>query len=203
MSDAAGNPNPYIYLLVWGLVAFVASIAGSYLGSEWQLQNTKDEIRFKARHEAYTAFQEAMKQPPLAGLLALGRRANEVATDSQIQNLEDRMSALVSNNGVEKFYRIVNAECGSLRVTASGAVRDGCEDVLKVLAHRVNGVDWSKYSEKVQDYKERWVRTTEKGRAYGWQKKVSNNDRLAILISSRLLKALGARMNRELHDRSS
>ena len=73
-----------------------------------------------------------------------------------------------------------------------------CEDILKVLTLRESEVDWSSYPRGVSQFRARWATAQKEGTAYGWEPKISDDERLMIVVIGKLFELLLTELRNEL-----
>lgn len=93
--------HPYVLAMFTAVLSAVLSVTGFYFTSKIQAAAAIEQKRFEYRSEAYNAFiksVDAKNSPTIAQLLNLGKIAEHMATDSEIQKFEGRLAELSKEN---------------------------------------------------------------------------------------------------------
>ena len=205
MLTESGNPNPYLIALFTAVLSGVFAISGFHFTAKLQAKNAITQKQYEYRAAAYASFLGSMnrtKSPIIAEILSIGEISRHVATDREIQALEDNFARLAElNNQYDISCQIDSVFC-TLRLHGSGLVRKYCDDILTVLALREHDVHWSEYSIEIQEYRNKWVED-QNGIAYGWEERVTNEERVLFILLSTLYKNLLSQLRNELHGEST
>lgn len=198
--------NPYVMAVFTAVLAGIFSIIGSYYTAGFQARQAMAQKHFEYRVLAYTAFLEKTnhaKAPAISQILAIGSMADQLATDGEIQEFEDRIAHLLKKHSAQDIYWQLNADLNSLRLHGTPRVAEICDDILKSLLLRDHEINWSKYPTDLVAVHDRWNTAQDKGQAYGWIELVSSDERLMIVMISKLTQALIAQLRTEIHGPST
>lgn len=121
-----------------------------------------------------------------------------MTTDDQIQDLEDKLYNILSKNNTYDIYWRLNSDLNILRLRASDRVKMRADDLLKALALKFHEIQIKNHSTPVQAYYEKWWEVQRYGIEYGFEEKISPEQRFSIIISSKLLQGLIQAMNEEI-----
>lgn len=205
-TKVAVTQNPYVMAVFTAVLAGIFSIIGSHYTADFQVQEAITQKQFEYRVLAYTAFLEKTdhtKAPAISQILAIGSMANHLATDGEIQEFEDRVSRLLKKHSAQDIYWQLNADLNSLRLHGTPRVAEICDDILKSLLLRDHEIIWSKYPADLVAEHDRWNTAQDKGQAYGWTEQVSSDERLMIVMISKLTQALITQLRKEIHSPST
>lgn len=183
------------------LLAAVLSIIGFHFTSRIEAENDRKQKQFEYKVAAYQIFLGSVSRtqsPIIAEILSIGELTQQVATDSQIQTLEDSFEKLVKLNHEYQISLQLNNDFNILRLHGSEAVLRNCDDILAVLALREYTVDWKKYPTELQTLHKNWLEIQKNGMAYGWDAKVSSDERLMFVLLSSLYRNLLGQLRREI-----
>ncbi len=200
------TPNPYVMVVFTAVIAGIFSIIGSYYTADFQTREVIAQKQFENRMLAYTAFLENTdhtKAPAISQILTIGSMADHLATDGEIQEFEDRTAHFLKNYSSQDIFWQLNADLNSLRLQGTPRVAEICDDILKSLLLRDDEIIWSKYSAKLVTAHESWSRAQDKGQAYGWTERVSSDERLMIVMISKLNQVLIDQLRKEIHGEST
>jgi hypothetical protein len=200
------KPNPYLLALLTAVLAGLFSITGGYFTASFQAKNAVLQKQLEYRAQAYTTFLEKIdktRAPLLAELLNIGSLANNVGSDGEIQELEDRMGALLDKAKPSDIYWQLNSDFNILRLHGTPSVRETCQNLLKVLSFRHWEVNWSTYSPVIQNYYKRWRKIQDKGVVYGWEAKILPDERLMLILTAQLFEVLLGQLRDELRSAAS
>ena len=182
-----------IYLSIFtAVLASALSIIGFYITSKIQIKNDKIQRQFEYKVSAYQSFLNATSKtqsPVIAEILGIGELVKHVATDNEIQRLENSFEKLASLNDEYGISWQLDNDFNILRLHGSKKVCDNCEDILTVLALRESSVDWTKYPIELQKFRKNWI-DNQKGEAYGYELKVNDDERIMFILLSSLYKNL-------------
>lgn len=141
--------------VVTAVLAALSALAGTYFTARTQMEQFFVEHQLNMRRSAYTAFLERVSRvnsPVLGAILNIGSMDQNVATDSEIQELENILHQLLREKKIPDLYWELNSDLKIIRLNGSDKVRDISEDILRVLALRHSEIDILKYPRSVQDY---------------------------------------------------
>ncbi|HWV17462.1 MAG TPA: hypothetical protein VNZ68_02695 [Rhodocyclaceae bacterium] len=202
----SSEPHPYVMALVTAALAGLFSVIGSYYTTKFQMNQAVVQKQLECRVSAYTAFLEKIdrsRAPAISQILTIGSMAEHVATDSEIQAFEDRVFSLLTKHDAHDLYWQLNADLNILRLHGTKSVARTCDDILKVLLLRDHEIDWTQHSPEVAAFYKQWKVNQEQGTAYGWEERVSPEERLMIVMMAKLTEVLIAQLREEIHGRSA
>lgn len=178
------------------------SIIGIYYTADFQAREAIAQKQFEYRVLAYSAFLEKTdhnKVPAISKILTIGSMADHLATDGEIQEFEDRMARFLKKHNAQDIYWQLNADLNSLRLHGTPRVAEICDDILKSLLLRDHEIIWSKYPVDLVSEHDSWSAAQDKGQADGWTERVSSDERLMIVMISKLTQALITQLHNEIH----
>lgn len=199
------SPNPYILALITAVLAGFFSIVGSYFTAKIQINQTVMEKQFEYKISAYTSFLEKVdrsKMPAISQVLTIGSIAGHLATDGEIQAFEDHIAELLSKHDIHDLYWQLNVDLNILKLHGTPRVAQICDDIMLILLLRHHEIDWSKYSVDVVNFYKRWQETQIQGIAYGWEARISSEERLMIIMMAKLTEVLIIQLRDEMHSAS-
>jgi len=196
--------HPYFIAIVTAVLAGLFSIIGNYFAAQYQLTNITKQQQIQSRFDIYRYFLESLNTSPsneLSALLYIGGIARHAATDYEIQNVEDRFQQLIYSHSISEIYEYINNKLNVLLAFASPDVKNYCKDIIMLLStNDAASITWSKYPQSIQDYFYRWKLNTREGQAYGWESKITDDERLSIIMTSALFSGLLDEINKELFE---
>ena len=142
------------------------------------------------------AYAIAVLSAVLAGMVSIivshfiGAIVSHVVTDSEIQESEDNIAGFLSAHPVQDLYWQLSWDFNILKVHGSTQVAQICKDILKALMLRDEEIDWSTYSSEVSKFHDVWKSLQEDGEAYGWEERISAEERLMIVTVAKLMEVL-------------
>ena len=190
--------SPYKLAFVTALLAGVFSSIGGYFLSNIQAEHVIKAKQFEYRVLAYQSFLEKIdrkKSPLISRLLSIGSLADAVATDGEIQTLENNIFELLEELNTQEAYWMINNDFNILRLHGDAKTREYCDDILLLISLRDFEINWNKYPVKVQTYYKEWRENQDKGIAYGWEEQVSGDERLMVIMVGKLFNTLISHMN--------
>jgi len=196
------QPNPYIVAPLTATLAGLCSVVGSYFVARFQAQHAIAQIRLEYRTAAYNSFLHKTNPswtPVTAEILNIGTMADKVATDLEIQEFEDHIAAFLRRYSALDLYWRLNADLNVLRLHGSERVSNICSDILLSLTQRDDEINWSTSPPDVVTYHDRWKGLQQNGIAYGWEERVSGDERLMIVMVAKLTEALIQQLRLEIH----
>ncbi len=200
------QPNPYGMAFLTAALAGLFSVVGGYFAAGFQAQHAVAQKQLEFRVKAYEAFLEKTdraKTPGISQLLNIGVMADDLTTDGEIQAFENRISELLKKHDAQDLYWQLNGDFNVLRLHGSTQVTRTCDNILKALLLRDAEINWRDYPPEVAAFHERWKISQEKGSAYGWEEKVSDEERLMIGTVAKLTQALIQQMRLEIQSTST
>jgi hypothetical protein len=195
-------PNPYLLAVLTATLAGIFSVVGGYFTAEFQAKQAIAQKQNDYRVIAYTGFldrTDRSKAPAISQLLSIGSMADRLATDGEIQAFEDRIASLLKKYDAQNIYWQLNADLNILRLHGSSRVSEICDDILKSLLLRDSEINWAAYPQNIVAFHEIWKVAQEKGTAYGWEERVTSDERLMIVTISKLTQALIEQLRAEIH----
>lgn len=197
--------NPYAMAAFTAVLAGIFSVVGSYFTTQIHTKYHIVQKQLEYREQAYLVFLEKIDRsrfPVLSQILNTGSLAERVATDSEIQNLEDRMADIFKKADIQDIYWQLNSDLNVLRLHGSTSVRRMCDDILKTLSLRDFEIDWTFYSAEASQFYAKWRDAESKGIPYGWEPKISDDERLMIVVIGKLFDLLIGELRNELQTQS-
>lgn len=197
------NPNPYLLALFTAALAGIFSFAGSWYVSGKQIEAIVIEERLSSRRLAYQSFIESVthdSSPLLNRLLHIGSMADSVATDSEVQALEDEFAVVVQQLYTFDTYTKLSSDLAIVRIHGSEAINRIADDLLYVVSFHHYKVDVKNYPESFQNYWISWNDAQKNTNYLGWEPKISGEERFTAVISARLFSYLLETIRQELQD---
>ena len=195
------SPNPYLLAFFTALFAGLFSIVGIYYLSKIHINHMLLEKDLDLKKEMYLSFINKIDKnndPIISELLSIGPLADNVNTDGEIQNFEDKLYNILSRNSTYDIYWRLNSDLNIIRLRASDRVKTRADDLLNTLILNFNEVQIKKHSPEIQAYYSKWWEIQRDGIAYGYEERITSEQRFSIIISSKLLQSLIQAMNEEL-----
>ena len=182
-------PHLYVIAVLSAVLAGMVSIVVSHFNGQQAIAQKQMELRVGA----YAAFLEKIdthRAPAIGKLLSIGAIVSHVATDSEIQESENNIGSFLSAHPVQELYWQLSLDFNILKVHGSTQVARICNDILKALMLRDEEIDWSSYSQDVSKFHDVWKSLQEDGEAYGWEERISGEERLMIVTTAKLMEVL-------------
>lgn len=201
-TESTSPPNPYILAVFTATLAGIISVVGGYFTADFQARQAITQKQHEYRVMAYTGFldkTDRSKAPAISQLLSIGSMADHLATDVEIQAFEDRIAGLLKKYDAQDIYWQLNADLNILRLHGSSRVSEICDDILKSLLLRDSEINWAAYPPNIVASHNAWKIAQEKGTAYGWEKRVTSDERLMIVTISKLTQLLIEQLRAEIH----
>jgi hypothetical protein len=195
-----------VVALLTATLAGLFSVIGGYFTAGFQAKHAVAQKKLEYRVGAYRAFLDKTDRsnaPGISQLLSIGAMADHLATDGEIQAFEDRIATLLKEHDSQDLYWQLNADLNILRLHGSERVAEICDDILKALLLRDEEIDWTNYSPEVVALHDRWKVSQEKGVAYGWEERVSGEERLMIVSIAKLTQVLIEQLRSEIQGTST
>lgn len=195
------SPNPYLLAFITALFAGLFSIVGNYHLSKGQIKQMLLEKDLDLRKEVYLSFLNKIDKsndPVISEMLNIGSLVDKAGTDSQIQDSEDRLHNILSKNDTYDIYWRLNSDLNILRLRASDRVKMRADDLLNALTLNFHEIQIKNHSAEVQAYYDKWWEVQRDGIAYGYEERITPEQRFSIIISGKLLQSLIQAMNEEL-----
>src|SRR6266511_784391 len=183
------SPNPYVMAVLTAFLAGIVALAGSYFTARAQMKRFFVEHQLNMRRSAYTAFLERVDRvhsPVLSVILNIGSMDRNIGTDSEIQELEDTLHQLLRERKIADLYWQLNSDLKVIRLNGSQQVRELSEDLLKVLAQKYHEIDILRDPRPVQEYYALVIEHHKKSGAYGWEERLTEEERISVLLAARL-----------------
>jgi hypothetical protein len=183
------------------VVAAMLSVVGSSYASRAQLRQALMQKELDLRREVYLAFLAKVDRrsgPLMSEILGIGSLADRVTTDGSVQALEDRLDALLKGRQPQTLYVYLNSDLNMVRLAASGEVRILAEDLLSAVYQDFGSIQWTKHPPSIRQYYDHWSNVQREGIPYGWKERVSSDERLAVILTSRLFQDLLDAMAKEV-----
>lgn len=199
---ATKPPNPYLIGLFTAILAGSFSVIGGYYATEFQAKKSIAQKQLEYRILAYSGALEKIdhkKAPVISEILSIGSIADHLASDGEIQEFENRIAELLKKQNTQDLYWQLNSDQNILRLHGSRRVIEICDDILMSLLLRDYEINWNNYSPEVVVNHNIWKANQDQGIAYGWEERVSSDERLMIVTISMLTQALIEQLRREIH----
>ena len=190
--------SPYKLAFVTALLASVFSSIGGYFLSNIQAEHIMKTKQFEYRVLVYQSFLQKIdrkRSPLISKLVSIGSLADTVATDGEIQTLENNIFELLEKLNTQEAYWMINNDFNILRLHGDIKTREYCDDILLLINLRDFEINWNKYPVKVQTYYKNWRQNQDKGIAYGWEEQVSADERLMVIMVGKLFNILISHIN--------
>ena len=190
--------SPYKLAFVTALLAGIFSSIGGYFLSNIQAEHIMKAKQFEYKILAYQSFLEMIdrkRSPLISKLLSIGSLADTVATDGEIQTLENNIFELLKELNTQEAYWMINNDFNILRLHGDIKTRKYCEDILLLISLRDFEINWNKYPTNLQAYYKNWRKSQDKGIPYGWEEQVSGDERLMVIMVGKLFNTLISHMN--------
>ena len=154
MGSIEEHTNPYLIALFTAITTGTFSIIDLYFTINIQTDSIIKQKQFEYRAPTYNSFLTTVnrnKYPLISDILSIGQLTKHVATDMEIQILENKFGKLASSNREYNISLQLNSDINILRMHGSNIVRQYCDDILTILALRESDVNWSKYTEEINE----------------------------------------------------
>jgi hypothetical protein len=198
--------SAYLMALFTALLSIIGAAIASFQITSLQANQSIAERKAACRKEAYITFLSRIDRksdPAISELLGIGVLADKVSTDSQIQDLENHFSKLLERSKPQVVYIQLSSDLNLLRLCGSREVNRRADDLLDVLIGDFSGVDTSHYSANFRQYYHSWLTLQQgKNRAYGWEERISPQERASLILTNATLRQLLSAMNVELQGRT-
>lgn len=201
-TKSTNPPNPYFFAVFTATLAGIFSVVGGYFTAESQAKQVIAQRQHDHRVMAYTGFldrTDRSKTPAISQFLSIGSMADHLATDGEIQAFDDRIASVLKKYDAQNIYWQLNADLNILRLHGSSRVSEICDDILKSLLLRDSEINWAAYPLNIVVFHDVWKVAQEKGTAYGWEERVTSDERLMIVTISKLTQALIEQLRAEIH----
>ena len=194
MTSNTGTPspqNPYVIAILAATLAGFFSVVGGYFAASFHARHAIAQKRFEYRVEAYGVFLDKISRNKIISqLISIGGMADHLATDSEIQDFEDRIGQLLKRHDAEELYWRLDTDLNILRLYGTIRVIEICDDILKALVLRDEEIEWKSYSPEIVAFHNEWKMSQQKGVAYGWEERISVEERLMVVTIAKLTQAL-------------
>ncbi len=195
-------PKQILLSILTAVLAAILSVIGFYFTSKIQAKNDKTQKQFEYKVMAYQSFLTSVSKtqsPIIAEILSVGKLEKHVVTDGEIQGLKDSFAKLSKLNvGYPILWQLDN-DFNILRLHGSETVRQDCDDILAVLAFREDSVDWKRYPKELQTFRQDLLKR-QNGVAYGFELRVSDDERVMYILLSSLYNNLLSQLRTELQN---
>lgn len=189
----ANNTNPYVLALFTAILAGTFSLFGSYCIAKYQVSQERIDKEKEHRVQAYKDFLKNVHRtnsPIISKFLHLGSLSETVATDSEIQTLEDNIEELVYTTNIQEIYWKLNSDFSQLNIYGDEETNKICADILDLVSLNFYRINWETYPLTIQNLYNDVSRRQLEGIAMGWEEKVRSEDRISIIMTSRLFQEL-------------
>ena len=182
-------------------LAGLFSVIGAYFVAGVQARYALAQKQYEYRAIAYGAFLDKAgryRAPAISQVLYIGAMAEHLATDSEIQEFENHIGEFLSEHGGFDLYWQLSEDLDMLRLHGSDRVSGICSDILHALTLRDDQIDWSLYPQNVVAFHDQWKAAQDQGIAYGWEERISADERLMIVTIAKLTQVLVQQLRLEL-----
>jgi hypothetical protein len=194
-------PNPYVMAVATAFLTAIVTLTGSYFTSRTQMKQVVTQYQLNMRLAAYGSFLDKVDRahsPVLSKILNIGTMDQNVATDTEIQELEDILGELIQQNAIPDLYWQLNSDLKIVRLSGSLHIQELSEDLLKVLVGRYSEIDILKYPISMQEYYREVVGSRTEVIDFGLEKRLSDSVRISIFLVGRFFDHLVNAMHEEL-----
>lgn len=198
-------PNPYALAIFTAVLSGILAVIGSVYTADFQAKQALLQKQFEYRVIAYTAFLDKIdnsKMPALSQMLNLGAMVAHLGTDADFQMFEDRVADLLKKNHSYDVYLQLNSDLNVLRMHGSMQVAEICDDLLKSLLLNDSQINWSKYPPEVLKIHDHWNNSQKTGSNYGVTERITSDERMMIVMTSKLTQILIKQLRNEMLDTS-
>lgn len=196
------NHEPILFAVFTAVLAAILSVIGFYFNSKIQVKNDRIQKQLEYKASAYSSFLTFISRsnsPIIAEILCIGELPKHIVTDFEIQTLENSFERLVNHNEEYGLSWQLDIDFNILRLHGSESVQKNCDDILTVLALRESSVDWTQYPEELQSLRKTWLEN-QNGEPYGYELKVTDDERVMFILLSALYKNLLNQLRFELQN---
>ncbi|MDX4069759.1 hypothetical protein [Aliarcobacter skirrowii] len=183
--------NSYLSLIITGLITTVFSTCSAYVLFKYQ-------SNYEYKNQAYKLFLEKIdlnNSPIMNKILNLGSLADFVATDGEIQDLENGMYELLNSHSRNEIYLMLNNEFNILRLYGDKKTKRYCEDILLLLNDQAHIINWGNYEPSINLYYKQ-LESTRGGISMGYEQMISDDERINLILISKLFKVLLNHINK-------
>ncbi|EKO3449185.1 hypothetical protein RAX51_002496 [Vibrio fluvialis] len=177
--------HPIVIAITTALLACVGSVGGVYLSAPMVISQFIEQKSYENKVKAYEDFLRSMSKDTSSvsiKLIGLNQMVRNVTTDASIQKIEDNIEILSYKNRSDKLFLDLISNMQALQLYGSEKVDLYINDFISVLLGNDFLVDWDLHDE---DTKSIWNTWTNNNRpAYGFEKKVSDDERAKFIILS-------------------
>ncbi|MCE7659727.1 hypothetical protein [Vibrio fluvialis] len=177
--------HPIVIAITTALLACVGSVGGVYLSAPMVISQFIEQKSYENKVKAYENFLRSMSKDTSSvsiKLIGLNQMVRNVTTDASIQKIEDNIEILSYKNRSDKLFLDLISNMQALQLYGSEKVDLYINDFISVLLGNDFLVDWDLHDE---DTKSIWNTWTNNNRpAYGFEKKVSDDERAKFIILS-------------------
>jgi hypothetical protein len=196
--------NPFSIAVFTAILSAVLSVLGGYFIVKVEAERAINEKQFEYRASAYNIYIDSInstKLPEFSKLLNAGYYALNVKdlSDIEIQALEDKFEVVNKEYKDDEMFFHLNNTLNILRMHGSSKVRIYCEDIMLVLAMKPEKVEWKNHSKEIQNLYISWTRPN--SITYGYEPKVTDEERIRIVMVSGLFSEILEQLNLELHSK--
>ena len=195
-------PNPYVLAVLTAALAGLFSIGGGYIAATLQTKHAVAEKQLEYRAAAYAAFLETIdrnKAPLLSEWLNLGKVLSKAGpSDSEIQASENRIAALLKKSDLLEVSLQLDSSFNILRLHGSKKVSRICDDIISELMGQDEEVEWSNYAEEARLFHSEWNKDQTNGVVYGWEDRVSFEERRSAYMTAKLMTILVDQLRAEI-----
>jgi hypothetical protein len=205
-SNIDRSPNPYIMAIFTATLAGLFSVIGVCVTANLQSRQAIAQKQFEYRVMAYNSFLDKMdweKSPALSQILSIGSMSDYLVTDGEIQASENRIANLLKKHSVKNLYWQLDSDLNTLQLHGSRRVAEISNDILKALLFLDEEIKWDSYPSDIAEFYEHWKVAQEKGVGYGWNEQITADERLMVVITSKLIRVLVEQLRLEIYSPST
>lgn len=192
-ATVSSSPNPYVLVVLTATLSAVLSVGGGYFTSAFQAQHAIAQKQLELRSQAYGAFLDKIdyrRSPVINEILSVGKMVDSLGTDSEIQGFENHLAGLLTKLDKQRLLWQFKSDLNILRIHGSKRVLEITDDILAAMALHSDEIEWKTYPPELAAFYERWRSVQQNGVPYGWEPRVSSEQRLMIAVIAELTEVL-------------
>ncbi|ELB2250019.1 hypothetical protein QNZ72_004470 [Vibrio parahaemolyticus] len=177
--------HPIIIAVITALLACVGSVGGVYLSAPLVISQFIEQKNYEHKAKAYESFLKSMSEDKSSvsmKLIGLNQMVRNVTTDASIQRIEDNLELLSAKNRSDKLFLYLISNMQALQLHGSEKVDLYIDDFMSVLLGNEFLVDWDLHDDDTRSVRNNWIDND--GPAYGFEEKVSDDERAKFIILS-------------------
>jgi len=180
---STSDKHQYLFIILTAILTGIVTTVSTYFTTQYQTEQALKEKKHSNQTIAYENFLSAItsdENPNLLHIVAIGIMNESVSTDTSIQSIEDTMYELAEEEH-QVLYSIIK-QCQDIALYGSQTVQLYCSDMLSVLLDNGYSVNWDFHTSTVNTVRNSWI--SNKGLEYGWEPKVTDEERLKFFTLS-------------------